>query len=75
MRVVAGGAHDRLHGADDDAGLSVEALDEVVAAQRDDVDVVAGQRGEFVLHRAPQSVQCPRKTRRQRRNRLRVSRP
>jgi hypothetical protein len=58
--VVAGGAYDCLDGADDDVWLSVEALDEVVAAQGNDVQMVAGQRGEFVLHGCPQSVKCLR---------------
>jgi hypothetical protein len=61
--VVAGGADDCLDGADDDVWLSVEALDEVVAAQGNDVQMVAGQRGEFVLHRCPQSVECLRNAR------------
>jgi hypothetical protein len=54
LRVVAGGSHDRVYRADDDAGLSVELLHEVIAAQCDDVSVVAGQGGELGLHRVPQ---------------------
>ena len=41
-RVVARGADDRVDRADDDLRLSVDALDEVIAAPRDDVHVVAG---------------------------------
>jgi hypothetical protein len=40
--VFAGGADDGPHGADDNVGLSVDALDEVIAAQRDDVNLVGG---------------------------------
>jgi hypothetical protein len=56
--VVAGGADDRLHRADDDVGPPVDPLvsvreapdlDPVIAAQRDDVQLVAGQPGELVL--------------------------
>ena len=53
-RVCTGGAQDRPHGAYDDVRLPVAApLDEVIAAHRDDVDVVDGKRRKFVLHRAP----------------------
>jgi len=51
--VAARGAFDGADGADDDAGLAVEALDEVIAAQGDNVDAVAGERGGLVLHRRP----------------------
>jgi hypothetical protein len=61
--VVPGRAHDRLDGADDDIWLPLGRLDEVVAAQRDDVDMIAGERGELVLHRRPQSVQGARQVR------------
>ena len=37
--MAAGGADDCLHGANDDVWLSVEALDEVVAAQGNDVQM------------------------------------
>jgi hypothetical protein len=53
--VVAGGAHDRPHRADDDIGLSV--LYGVAAAKRDDVDVVGGERGQLVLPRRPEVVE------------------
>jgi hypothetical protein len=60
--VIAGGADDRLDGTDDHVWLSVEALHEVVAAQGNDVQMVAGQRGEFVLSTVGQ---MPAQTRRQ----------
>jgi hypothetical protein len=59
-------ADDSPHRADDDVGLPVDPLipavkrNPVIAAQRDDVHVVAGQRGELVLHRHSQPVQRPR---------------
>jgi hypothetical protein len=37
---VAGGVYDGIDRADDDAGLPVDTLDEVVAAQRDNVHVI-----------------------------------
>jgi hypothetical protein len=42
--VVAGGADDRLTGTDDDVWLSVEALDEVVASQGNDVQILLTAR-------------------------------
>ena len=58
-RVVAGGAHDRLHRADDDARLSVEPLHEVIAAQRDDVSMVARESRELGLQRPPEPFLRP----------------
>jgi hypothetical protein len=64
VSVVAYGADHRPHRADDHARLPVDPLEEMIAAPRDDVHVVAGQRGELVVHRRPLAVQGPGKARR-----------
>src|SRR3954470_11615156 len=54
-RVLARRAHDRPQRAGDHLRLPVDALDEVVAAAREHVHVVARQPRELRLHPAPQT--------------------
>ena len=59
--VCTGCVHDGPDGAYDEVRLPAEPLlDEVIAADGDDVDVVGGERRKLVLHRAPQPIQRPR---------------
>ena len=52
--VVVDGAHDGLDRVDGDVWLLV--LDEVVAAQRDDMGVIGRESCQFGLHGAPESL-------------------